>query len=90
MTPRGSESVRVLDETEACSWSCERGDPGPFTLARATLPCQPLPAVSRINHLRYIGFSFYVMPVNFVIHAAHPKSVAKTVWEKVGGGKQVK
>ncbi|CAN0508929.1 unnamed protein product, partial [Laminaria digitata] len=42
-----------------------------------------------INHLRYSGFSFYVMPVNFVIHAPHPKSVAKTVWEKTGGGKQV-
>ncbi|CAM9889182.1 unnamed protein product, partial [Ectocarpus sp. 8 AP-2014] len=42
-----------------------------------------------INHLRYSGFSFYVMPVNFVIHAPHPKSVAKTSWEKTGGGKQV-
>lgn len=30
------------------------------------------------------------MPVNFVIHAPHPKSVAKTVWEKTGGGKQVR
>ncbi|CAN0462058.1 unnamed protein product, partial [Ascophyllum nodosum] len=43
-----------------------------------------------INHLRYSGFSFYVMPVNFVIHAPHPKSEAKTVWEKTGGGKQGK
>ncbi|CAN0510823.1 unnamed protein product, partial [Ectocarpus sp. 12 AP-2014] len=43
-----------------------------------------------INHLRYSGFSFYVMPVNFVIHAPHPKSVAKTSWEKTGGGKQGK
>lgn len=46
--------------------------------------------IFRINHLRYSGFSFYVMPVNFVIHAPHPKSVAKTVWEKTGGGKQVR
>ncbi|CAM9258371.1 unnamed protein product [Sphacelaria rigidula] len=38
-----------------------------------------------INHLRYMGFSFYVMPVNFVIHAPHPKSLAKTEWEKTGG-----
>eukprot|EP00903_Cladosiphon_okamuranus_P017001 g15670.t1 len=38
-----------------------------------------------INHLRYSGFSFYVMPVNFVIHAPHPKSMAKTTWEKSGG-----
>eukprot|EP00752_Nemacystus_decipiens_P005367 g4868.t1 len=43
-----------------------------------------------INHLRYSGFSFYVMPVNFVIHAPHPKSMAKTTWEKTGGGKQGK
>ena len=51
-------------------------------------PPPPHPMI-RINHLRYSGFSFYVMPVNFVIHAPHPKSVAKTVWEKTGGGKQV-
>ncbi|CAM9982163.1 unnamed protein product, partial [Discosporangium mesarthrocarpum] len=35
-----------------------------------------------VNHLRYLGFRFYVMPVSFVVHAAHPKSKAKAVWEK--------
>lgn len=34
-----------------------------------------------ISHLRYSGFLFYLMPVNFVIHAAHPVSLAKVAWK---------
>lgn len=37
--------------------------------------------LSRISHLRYSGFLFYLMPVNFVIHAAHPVSLAKVAWK---------
>ena len=61
----------------------------PFCMPAAYMVLSPLPFFFRINHLRYSGFSFYVMPVNFVIHAPHPKSMAKTTWEKTGGGKQV-
>lgn len=31
--------------------------------------------------MRYIGFSFYLMPESFVIHVPHPVSFAKVAWK---------
>merc|ERR1740117_11269 len=36
--------------------------------------------IQHINHLRYSGFIFYVLPRSFFVHFPHPSSGARTVW----------
>lgn len=46
--------------------------------------------IQHINHLRYAGFTFYVLPQSFLIHFPHPISASRRQWGKNTGSHNVR
>ena len=38
--------------------------------------------IQHVAHLRYLGFTFSVLPKHFLVHVPHPRSAAKKLWSQ--------